>query len=137
MAGKAGHTGEAQRHLQAPTPDPETRGSLDGVASLAACRARFPLQLTPTLRARSGPKERCPWRPGYTQSHTQGKEWQVRPVGSGPMPAIPVHARQASAWLLTQLCQDHPSHTQSQHHPGKERGGQRTIWTLSLFSAGH
>ena len=27
MAGKAGHTGEAQRHLQAPTPDPETLGA--------------------------------------------------------------------------------------------------------------
>lgn len=26
MAGKAGHTGEAQRHLQDPTSDPETLG---------------------------------------------------------------------------------------------------------------
>ena len=75
--------------------------------------------------------------PGSWHYSTNQQEWQVRLVGSGHMPAIPVHARQASAWLLTQFCQDHPSHTQSQHHPGKERGGQRTRWTLSLFSAGH
>ena len=135
MAGKAGHAGEAWRHPQVPTPDapdPEALGgSLDGVACHAACRAGFPHQLTLTLRAGAGPNKLWPWKPGRAQSHTQGKEWQLGPCACHPGPHTP------GLGMATCQAVPGPSFTHAEQAPGKGRGGQRTRWTLFLFSAGH